>query len=167
MSIKYLRKEVARECPVHMAVLETASRLLSENGYFSKEDVIEETRYAAIEDSIRWDYIVDFLTQEQGVELIPMAPRFFKRHQIQERLVSPEKFIAGGHGKKTAGYCSITQNNGVFAIKILKNRKALTNGVGKAYIAFLDACRAKAQLNPTFQKNLESCVVQQLPQQVA
>jgi hypothetical protein len=130
---KYLRREVAAKNAVYQAILEACSTRLAEIGYFSKDEILETTGMEAFDDSIRWDYIVDFLRHGQGVELVPMAQRFFNRHKASDRIHAPQLFIASGHGKKTMGYANVTIDGGVFAIKQLRDRKSLQNGVGKAY----------------------------------
>ena len=136
MTTKYLRKEVARKCAIHSAVIEKCAERLTSNAVFEKKEVINSLSFQAIESAIRWDYIAQFISEEQGIELIPMAQRFFNRHKASEREVAPEKFIAMGHGKKTVGYASVFLNDGVFALKKLENRKAMANGAGKAFIDY-------------------------------
>jgi len=135
---KYLRREVAAKNAVYQAILEACTKRLAEVGYFSKEEVLQDTGMEAFDDSIRWDYVVDFLRSGQGVELIPMAQRFFTRHKAADRRHAPQMFIATGHGKKTMGYANVTIDGGVFAIKQLQNRKSMQNGVGKAFTNYAE-----------------------------
>jgi len=156
MSVKYLRREVARSCPIHSVVLDKCSDALADFGVFEKKDIIESLTFAAIEGAIRWDYISEFLAEDQGIELVPMAQRYFTRHPKAERAVAPEKFIAMGHGKKTMGYACVELEGGVFAIKRLQTKKAQSNGVGKAVSAFGDALLARrGRLNATNQAKLD------------
>jgi len=128
MGAKYLRRDKARACPVHVPILRLCSKKLGENGFFEKDDVIGELRYEAVEDSIRWDYIAGFLREELGIELVPLASRFFKQHDRAERVVAPERFIASGHGKKTAGYAHVALDDGRLALRVLKWKTAQANG---------------------------------------
>jgi hypothetical protein len=146
MGARFLRRETAKKCPIHAAVLQKARDDLAEKGYFSKADIIERLQFGAIDDSIRWDYIADFIREEDGTELIPMAERFFKRSNPVHRATSPEKFMAMGHGKKTAGYALLTVDNGVYALKTLKVKRGMSNGVGKAFLEFAEACHKRAAL---------------------
>lgn len=149
MGTKFLRRETAKKCPIHKAVLQKArDHLVEKGGWFSKEEIIEELLFGAIEDAIRWDYIADFIREEDGVELIPMAERFFKRSKSEYRINSPEKFMAMGHGKKTAGYALLSVDGGVYALKSLKVKRTLSNGVGAAFQRFAEACHAQAGLTP-------------------
>ena len=132
MSNKYLRKTVARECPIHSDILDQCKALLVEVGYFEKKDVLEALNFTAVESSIRWDYIAQFISDEHDIDIVPLAQRFFSRHPIAERQTAPEKFIASGHGKKTVGYATVRLENGVFAIRQLKNKASRAKGMSKA-----------------------------------
>lgn len=147
MGAKFLRRETAKRCPIHTAVLAKSKESLVERGFFSKAEIVEVLQFGAIDDSIRWDYIADFIREEDGTELIPMAERFFKRSSPEHRRASPEKFMAMGHGKKTAGYALLTLDNGVYALKTLRVKRTLSNGVGKAFMEFAEACHKRAALS--------------------
>jgi hypothetical protein len=139
MSNKYLRREVARGCPVHKIVMEEAGRELEQHGFFSKEDVLDSCRMSAMAESIRWDYVKEFLQEDNLTELIPLASSFFKRHSTKSVEVRPEKFLAMGHGKKTAGYaCVRAQANEPLVICRLEQRRSLSNGVGKAFALLVE-----------------------------
>ena len=157
MSVKYLRREVARSCPIHSVVLDKCSDALADFGVFEKKDIIDGLNFSAIEGAIRWDYISEFLAEDQGIELVPLAQRYFTRHPKAERAVAPEKFIAMGHGKKTMGYACVELEGGVFAVKRLQTKKALSNGVGKAVSAFGEALILKrSKLDKLSQSKLDS-----------
>jgi len=156
MGTKFLRKVTARACPIHMAVMDRVQDVLLENGYFSKDEVLEQLRFMAVSDSIRWDYIREFIQDELGIELVPIVSRFFKAYvrdasgnRIKtsvERRISPEKYLAQGNGKKTAGYCSVELDGGTLAIRRLGQKKSMANGVGKAYQNFANELTRKLQL---------------------
>jgi len=136
--MKWLRREVARKCPVHQAVLEEALIQLAEYGYFSKTDIIKDVGMVAMSESIRWDYISEFIKEDGSCELIPLARRFWNMNPNQ-RIMEPEKAIAGGHGKKTAGYALVSVDGGALAIKRLEHKRGMANGVGKAFRKYADA----------------------------
>jgi hypothetical protein len=136
--MKYLRKEAAKACPIHTAVYTAALDALVMFGVFSKDDVIESLNFDAVADSIRWDYIREFIEEEQGVEMIPLAASFFSRHRVQEEHINPAKFLAQGYGKKTHGFAAVTTQNDHLVIKRIEQRKAITNGVAKSFQVYLE-----------------------------
>lgn len=144
---KYLRKEKARACPVHMAVLDECARQLNLHGVFEKSDVLETLNLSAMVDAVRWDYVRDFLEGELGCEMVPLAAAYFKRHSKNEERVNPQKFIALGHGKKTTGYATVTHENDHLFVCRLETKRAMANGVGKAFEAYLEqVSKKRAQL---------------------
>jgi len=165
MSVKFLRKVAARKCPIHQAVLDKLQDKLLTTGYFSKDEVLEDLRFSAMSESIRWDYLREFVEEDLSIELIPVVSRFFKAYvkdssgarvkTTAERVVSPEKYIAQGNGKRTAGYCSIEVDGGGLAIRRLSQKKAMTNGVGKAYMQFVEALASKGIADDSTQALLE------------
>jgi hypothetical protein len=141
--MKWLRKEAARACPIHTAVYNAALVELVEYGVFNKQDVIDTLNFTAVADAIRWDYIRDFIVEDQGVELIPLAMAYWTRHQRQEEYVNPEKFLAQGYGKKTHGFAAVLKQNDHLVIKRLEQRKALSNGVAKSFQTYLENVDAR------------------------
>lgn len=146
MGARYLRREKARRCPVHTAVLDACSERLSDHGWFEKEEVVNSLNFEAVSDSIRWDYIMDFLRTEEGGEFVPLAARFFKRHKHSERVDHPERFIATGHGKKTAGYANVELDNGQLAIRHLDSKRRIVNGVRNAAKRYAEELAKRALL---------------------
>jgi hypothetical protein len=136
--MKYLRKEAAKACPIHTAVYNSALEQLVLFGVFSKEDVIDSLNFEAVADSIRWDYIREFIEEEQHAELIPLAASFFSRHQRQEEHLNPSKFLAQGYGKKTHGFAAVTTMNDHLVIKRIEQRQAISNGVAASFQAYLE-----------------------------
>jgi protein involved in sex pheromone biosynthesis len=158
---KFLRRDKARGCPVHQVVLETAGAMLELHGVFSKEEVLEDTKMTAMGDAIRWDYVIEWLREEQGVELVPVREAFFKRHSRERLERMPEKFLAAGHGVRTAGWASVSHGpNAPLVVKRLEQRKAMANGTGKKFHEFVHSVRnhASSQVldHPKYQKMLES-----------
>ena len=153
-----LTREKARGCPVHSALFDRALDLLEDNGYFSKDEVTDACHFEAIADSIRWDYIKERIEETHGVNLLPVCSRFFRTHvegkdggrirTADERKVSPGKYLAGGHGKKTAGYCNVTLDDGKLAIKKLMNAQGLRNGVSKAFKTYLEEYQKRGVVLP-------------------
>jgi len=141
--MKWLRKEAAKACPIHNAVYNAALVELVEYGMFSKDDVIASLRFEAVADAIRWDYIREFIQEEQKAELIPLAAAFFTRHQKQEEHVNPGKFLAQGYSKKTHGFAAVTKENDHLVIKRLEQRKAISNGVAASFQSYLEHVDAR------------------------
>jgi hypothetical protein len=102
-------------------VLDTARRHLKGTGCFSKEEVITETNMAGVENAIRWDYIREFLSTELG-PLVPVVSRFFKTRPGYSHALNPEKFVAQGYGKKTAGFALVRDETVELATSYLINR---------------------------------------------
>jgi hypothetical protein len=149
--LKYLRKEVARSCPIHTAVADKAAAALADKGVFSKDAIIDTLNFGAIIDSIRWDYIREFIEEDQKCDLVPLAQTYFKRHPKVEERVNPERFLAMGHGKKTFGYAAVVPQNDHLVIARIEQRKAVANGVGRAfneYVERLNAKRIENQISP-------------------
>lgn len=142
---KWLRKDKARENPHYQAILEKASADLEESGFFHKDEVLGALGYEPFASDMRWDYIRVFLEEEQGCELMPLAESFFKAQRKAGGLdqLKPERYLASGHGKKTAGYAAVTEENDFLVIKRVAQRKAMANGVGRTYQDFLQAVVAK------------------------
>lgn len=158
---KFLRREKARGCPVHQVVLEAAGTMLELHGVFSKEEVLESTKMIAMGEAIRWDYVTEWLREEQGVELVPVREAFFKRHSKGRLERMPEKFLAAGHGVRTAGWASVSHGpNAPLVLRRLEQRKAMANGTGKKFHEFVNSVRNHASNqvldHPSYQKILEA-----------
>ena len=163
MGNKYLRREKARACPIHKAVLEACGQALVDKGYFSKEDILEKLRFTAMAESIRWDYVAEWLTADDGdyaMEIIPLAPRFFNtpmKKRIEDGLPAYGRYVAGGHGKRTAGYASVTLDGGKLAIKRAERFKSLKNGASTALENYVRATLKQAdQIESENVEKLES-----------
>lgn len=133
---KYLRKEKARGSPIYMSILDKCADELALHGVFRKDKVLDELALDTVSDAIRWDYIREFLEDEQGCEMVPLAEAYFKRHGSNEERINPQKFIAMGHGKKTAGYASVSHENDHLFIARIEHKRMMSNGVGKAFEEF-------------------------------
>ena len=166
---KFIKKVTAQRCPIHQAILEECGKQLVEKGYFSKANVIEKLRFQAIEDSVRWDYIADFLAEPElghGFEVVPLAQKFFtstkadrakaaKETDSKGRPVNFGQYLAGGHGKKTAGYARVAFEGGLLALKRAQNYAGLRNGVGVAFESFRQAVAKEEVLRQDVREELE------------
>jgi len=144
--MKYLRKEDAKNCELHRAIRIKCLDDLTSVGAFHKNEVLEELGYMTVSDSIRWDYIKEFIERPNPLkkdecELIPVNERFFhwRRNraerrdgvttkQSEARETLPEKLIAGGNGRRTAGYVLAGNSYPSITITKLKLRYAMADG---------------------------------------
>jgi hypothetical protein len=140
---KFVRRETVRKCAIHQSIMERASEDLEHAGAFNKEDILETLSLKVMEDSVRWDYIRDFLQDDQGCELVPVAASYFKRHKRDEELTSPERFIASGYGKKTAGFVSVSLENDHLVVCRVKQRQKMANGAGKKFREYAEAVQSR------------------------
>jgi len=139
----YIRKSTAKKCPVHQAIFDEASTQLAAFGVFQKERVLKTTSLLAMAHSIRWDYIRDFIEEEQACELVPLAARYFKHHSVEEEHVNPGAFLAGGNGRNTAGYAAVVPHNDHLVVHKIARKRNIANGVGKAFKSYLEAVSNK------------------------
>lgn len=149
---KWLRKEKAVVCPIHKMVQAEASNRLAHSGDFSKEEILEALNLEAIEEAIRWDYIREFLETDHGCELLPVSAAYFKRHQKRDEQINPSRYIATGHGKKTAGFAAIIAKNEHLIVERVKQRKKVANGVAEALRKYVDAINKKLD-QPALENN--------------
>jgi hypothetical protein len=134
--MKYLRFAKCKECPQHIKVRDAAVELLTTIGSFSKEVVCESTGLSSFIDSIRWDYLVRMIEEEYSTELLPMSIELFrKKRNTDAEIHFPERYIAGGHGKRTAGYAIASVENGHFLVHLLKRKRSIAEGCVKAATA--------------------------------
>lgn len=150
---KYLRREKARECPIHMMVTDEAAKHLELHGVFEKQSILDDLNLAAMTDAIRWDYVREFLEEEQGCELVPLAASYFKRHKKEEERVNPQRFIALGHGKKTMGFAAVVPEHDHLVVARLQHRKSMANGVGEAFRKYLVAVEQKRAVSGLLEKS--------------
>ena len=144
--MKWLRKEKARLCPIHQAVLQTTLDELHTHGYFHKQEVLEQLSFDAVAEAIRWDYISEFIRDDLSEEIVPLAQAFWtgtKADKAAKRKITPElrkknpgAYLAMGHGKRTAGYALVSVDDHRLAVKHLSFKRNLANGVGTSFREF-------------------------------
>jgi len=135
---KWLRREQAKACPFHKAILEESAARLAHAGDFKKDEVLKALNFMTIQDAIRWDYIREFLEEAQKCELVPVSLAYFKRHKREEEFLNPERFIAIGHGKKTQGYAAVIPENDHLVVRRIKYRKMMVNGTAEAFKRYVE-----------------------------
>ncbi len=136
---KWLRRESARECPVHKLIMEMAIERLSNHGSFCKDEILTSCNMQAMSDAIRWDYVREFIVEGLECDVMPVAASYFKRHPKMDELKSPERYLALGHGKKTAGYIAVTPENDHLVVCRVDQRVKQTNGVTSAFKSWITA----------------------------
>ena len=129
---KWMPYEAVKECEIHMKLKREAEEWLDAFGFFEVEEVIEKTGFKLVSPAVRWDYIVRWIEEGQPYFLIPVAASFFPKTRKEkafkrenEPTAVPEKYIATGYGKRTAGYVAGNRDNEHFVryqIKTNANR---------------------------------------------
>jgi hypothetical protein len=165
---QYLRKAAAEKSDIYRAIKFKAMDYLAEVGAFKKETVMADLRLEIFNDSIRWDYIRDMIQEadkEASVDLIPMAEAYFKfRIQVDDKILRntpalrqriPERFIAMGHGKKTAGYVRAIPENGHFVTVVARNKNARAIGVKASATRFTSRARQSGCILPEAAETLQ------------
>jgi len=153
MQSKGLRRDKAILNKVYIDIKNKCMEYLNDKRMFKKQWILKDLSMEVFADSIRWDYIAEWIEKDGDCELAPLAEAFFKsrtikderqkllpigsedskalsRESIAEKV--PGKFVASGHGKKTVGYASVTFANGALHLERLKTRKALSIGLTKS-----------------------------------
>lgn len=93
MESKRLRRDKARESEIYQKIKERCEEYLKKKHFFKKTWVLKDLDYEVISDSIRWDYIVEWVTESYDCELAPLAEAFFKRlTKIEIELESQSQF---------------------------------------------------------------------------
>ena len=135
----YLRYEKAKQNKHYALLVEKAIIRLADYGNFSKAEVLEDCDFDLFdENTFRWDYVkraIEEQDAERDTELIPLALSFFKRRPSDptiEPMSLAKKWIAHGHGKKTAGYCNVSEENGDLVIEQLIIKTGRANGMIKS-----------------------------------
>lgn len=148
---KWLRREAALASKVYQEIIAEAIADLGNFGFFHKDDILEAADYTTVGDTIRWDYVAEEIKARLHTELVPLGSSFFTRHRHDEEVLNPGKFIAGGHGKKTAGYAAVIPENDHLVIHRVHQRAAQIEGSAEALIKnvnVIDEQRKKSGLTP-------------------
>jgi hypothetical protein len=116
----------------YQAIADYAGERLEAIGHFSKEDVLDNTGYGLFSETINWDFVRRMLEEKFNTRLIALAPCFFKRHKKDEELNNPARFLAGGTGRRAAGYAHLSTENGHFVIVALHRQRGIINGLTKS-----------------------------------
>jgi hypothetical protein len=137
--LKGLRFSVAEKDATYQAIRDKAILLLKGRNAFRKSAVIEALRLKAFENAIRWDHIRTMIENHfGGVSLIPVAESYFaskimidgvqedNNEALRRRL--PERFVASGHGKKTAGYATVIPQNDHLVLVVARRKDAQAKG---------------------------------------
>lgn len=134
--MKIVHKRTVRKCPIHRTLRDKAVDQLNERSKFEFAALLELTGFVAMEESVKWDFIHDFIEEDTGQELIPVADDYFRRHQFQDELISPEKYLAGAGGnKRTAGYIWFSKHTAHLVRHFFTKRCTMLEGSNKSYIS--------------------------------
>ncbi len=129
----FIKFGTARKCPIHNAVALEAAAMLEASGYFAKQSVLDNLNYAAVEESIRWDYVRRMIDEDWEQEISPITQAGIREAKRGGELTG--RHIAGGNGRKTYGYASIVEKNRKLVIARIEKKmavsKGLANGAGK------------------------------------
>lgn len=123
----FIKFGTARKCPIHNAVALEAAAMLEASGYFAKQSVVDNLNYAAVEESIRWDYIRRMIDEDWKQEISPITLAGIREAKRGGELTG--RHIAGGNGRKTYGYASIVEKNHKLVIARIQNKMAIARGV--------------------------------------
>ena len=77
---------------------------------------------------------------------MPLASVYFKRHKKTDEHVNPARYLAQGHGKKTAGFAAVVPEFDHLVVRRIEYRKRMANGVGEAFSNFLSAVQSRRSL---------------------
>lgn len=133
----YIKLSTARTNPTYTALVDECLQRFEASGFFHKQNALEKLDLAPFASSINWNFVLELIKEKYGgeMEFIPLAARFFKddKNQIgSTELKVLGRYIAGGHGKRAAGYGNFTMHNGKFAVKVKERKVATKNGVSGA-----------------------------------
>jgi len=167
---KFIKRVTAEACPVHRDVIKECIKRLVEKGYFNKNSVLVATKFGAMEDSISWKHIANILRDPDGdynVELVGLAQKFFsstRAERLREaggvdkngNMMNLGPYLAGGHGKRTAGYATVTFEGGLLALKRAQRLNNKSNGVKASSAKFnAEVLKHKDNLEPSVVASLE------------
>ncbi len=104
--------------------------------------------------------------KDPSMELVPVVERFFDMNLRKYRVKGsrtaqyydphrdPEKFIAHGYGKRTAGFAKGEDRNGKIMLRRLEQLEAVRGGVNESVDAFRSSAEVEGLLPPVSTGNL-------------
>jgi hypothetical protein len=140
-----LRRDVAKASQQYKTILDLcAERLRGDTGSFQKDEVLVAAELEAMVKAIRWDYVVDFLTDPEdvyGFSLVAVAQSFFDdavwkkaEAEFKDDPVIAGRYTATGHAKRTAGYTLAVLQGGHLLLYRMQVSEAQRKGKSKAII---------------------------------
>ena len=124
------RRAKLEKCGVHQKVCDHCHKLLIEQHEVEYEDVLDDLGWGGLPFSaIEWGYVRDKL-EEDFDELIPLSAWRFV-HNATHCTQAPEKALAGGNGKTTAGLLLPDSSNPLhraLAARWYQQRSMVTDG---------------------------------------
>jgi|SRR5215207_943646 len=131
---KFIKYATATKCRIHLEIVHAAVDQLAHQGFFSKEEVLRVTGYDLFEDAIHWDHVRRMIEEQHKTDLMPLAQAFFNRKRKDPSPIDePGRYLAGGTGKKTAGFAMVSEDNGPLVRWSLEHAKQCIRGKSKAY----------------------------------
>ena len=117
-----MRYVASLKCAVHTALYHRAVHDLCEDNSFRKSIILEGTPsdepsamrgfdLTNMDESIRWDWIVRRIEEQQSAKLIAVSRTFFERGAKAGDML-PGQMIAGGNRRGTHGWCFIDHDHG-------------------------------------------------------
>jgi hypothetical protein len=141
--MKGMKRKDAWENPLYQALYKESLKRLKDLGVAGKEEVFDtvlaKENWHALSKILwpdtRWDYIREWLEKALHCKLIPVSNAFFSEQARHDSPIDlkPEKHIAHGYGKATAGW--ITPERAEYApvvVSSLKHRQSLVHGQNHA-----------------------------------
>lgn len=102
--------------PILDVIVQRAVKILAEEGSLEKKDVLDHLNLGEIAEAIDWERVFDQLTEREGVDLVPLAQRYFRRSEGESGAPDPQRFMASGHGARTGGYANVRLVHGRLTI---------------------------------------------------
>jgi hypothetical protein len=186
--VKFVKFSTVLQTPLYQEIIRQCVIRLEVSPYvFRKDEVMEAANAVPFADSINWSFVQRWL--EEGDDkalvdgplpegygegsLIPVVGSFWdgrdgvSREDIPEdRMKHPGKYIAQGHGKRTAGYALVCEENGELALKVQRIKCARARGVNESRVATEQSIAKHAPtLRPRIQNQREEEGVARFPQQ--
>lgn len=140
-----LRRDVARASQQYQTILDLcADRLRGATGSFQKDEVLVAAGLEAMARAIRWDYVVDFLTDPNDqfqFSLVAVAQSFFDdavwkkaETEFKDDPVISGRYTATGHAKRTAGYTLAVLQGGHLLLYRMQVSEAQRRGKSRSIV---------------------------------